>query len=199
MFWSTIKTERLIVTPDIFVNIPNDCNFHICMSVVHSYRDPIPWEIFRWNIFCSSSKFSLSFHFESPWCILSNKEKGIQSMCSERVNLCAMKAESVMLTRPQPHEAQATTHEAEATTHEANAKTHLEILIIIPLPSTSFCLQILHFAVHLLADLSIVNSLEANLIILGWVTHSSNDAIFIKEIEPQCQYYRGLHCPLGMT
>ena len=49
-----------------------------------------------------------------------------------------------MLTRPQPHEAEATTHEAEAeattheaeaTTHEAEAeaeaKTHLEILIII--------------------------------------------------------------------
>ena len=58
-----------------------------------------------------------------------------------------------MLTRPQPHEAEAeteaTTHEAEATTHEAKAttheaeaeattheaeaeaKTHLEILIII--------------------------------------------------------------------
>ena len=51
-----------------------------------------------------------------------------------------------MLTRPQPHEAEAeaTTHKAEATTHEAEAeattheveaeaeaKTHLEILIII--------------------------------------------------------------------
>ena len=51
-----------------------------------------------------------------------------------------------MLTRPQPHEAEATTHEAEASTHEAEAeaeattheaeaeaeaKTHLEILIII--------------------------------------------------------------------
>ena len=51
-----------------------------------------------------------------------------------------------MLTRPEPHEAEAeattheaeaeaTTHEAEATTHEAEAeaeaKTHLEILIII--------------------------------------------------------------------
>ena len=46
-----------------------------------------------------------------------------------------------MLTRPQPHEAEAeaTTHEAEAeaTTHEAEAeaeaeaKTHLEILLII--------------------------------------------------------------------
>ena len=47
-----------------------------------------------------------------------------------------------MLTRPQPHEAEAeaTTHEAEATTHEAEAeattheaeaKTHLEILVII--------------------------------------------------------------------
>ena len=59
-----------------------------------------------------------------------------------------------MLTRPQPHEAEATTHEAEAeataheaeaTTHEAEAeaKTHLEILIIIiPLLSTSCCLQI---------------------------------------------------------
>ena len=46
-----------------------------------------------------------------------------------------------MLTRPQPHEAEAeattheseaTTYEAEATTHEAEAeaKTHLEILII---------------------------------------------------------------------
>ena len=58
-----------------------------------------------------------------------------------------------MLTRPQPHEAEAeaTTHEAEATAHEAEAeattheaeaeaeaKTHLEILIIIiPLLSTS--------------------------------------------------------------
>ena len=31
-----------------------------------------------------------------------------------------------MLTRPQPHEAEATTHEAEAeaTTHEAEAATH---------------------------------------------------------------------------
>ena len=53
-----------------------------------------------------------------------------------------------MLTRPQPHEAEAeaTTHEAEATTHEAEAeaeaeattheaeaeaKNHLEILLII--------------------------------------------------------------------
>ena len=51
-----------------------------------------------------------------------------------------------MLTRPQPHEAEAaaeattheaeaeaTTHEAEATTHEAEAeaKTHLEIFVII--------------------------------------------------------------------
>ena len=45
-----------------------------------------------------------------------------------------------MLTRPQPHEAEATTHEAEATTHEAEAttheaeaeaKTHLEIPIVI--------------------------------------------------------------------
>ena len=44
-----------------------------------------------------------------------------------------------MLTRPQPHEAEAeataheaeaTTHEAEATTNEAEAKTHLEIPII---------------------------------------------------------------------
>ena len=43
-------------------------------------------------------------------------------------------------SRPQPHEAEATTREAEATTHEAEAttheaeaeaKTHLEILIII--------------------------------------------------------------------
>ena len=79
------------------------------------------------------------------------------------------------------HKPEATTHEAEAeaTTHEA--ETHLEILIIIiPLFSTSFCLQILHFAVHLLADLSIVNSLKANLIILG-------------------QFYHGLHFPLGMT
>ena len=84
-----------------------------------------------------------------------------------------------MLTRPQPHEAkaeattdeaEATAHEAEAKTHEAEveAKTHLEILIIIiPLFSTRFCLQILHFAVHLSADLSIVNSLKTNLIILG--------------------------------
>ena len=42
-------------------------------------------------------------------------------------------SEAGMLTRPQPHEAEAeaTTHEAEATTHEAEAKTHLEILIII--------------------------------------------------------------------
>ena len=30
----------------------------------------------------------------------------------------------VMLTRPQPHEAEAVTHEAEARTHEAKAKTH---------------------------------------------------------------------------
>ena len=29
-----------------------------------------------------------------------------------------------MLTRPQPHEAEAVTHEAEARTHEAEAKTH---------------------------------------------------------------------------
>ena len=29
---------------------------------------------------------------------------------------------SGMLTRPQPHEAEATTHEAEATTHEAEAE-----------------------------------------------------------------------------
>ena len=43
-----------------------------------------------------------------------------------------------MLTRPQPHEAEATTHkaeattpEAEATTHEAEAKSYLEILIAI--------------------------------------------------------------------
>ena len=38
-----------------------------------------------------------------------------------------------MLTRPQPHEVEATTNEAEATTHEAKAEaeTHLEILIII--------------------------------------------------------------------
>ena len=46
-----------------------------------------------------------------------------------------------MLTRPQLHDAEATTHEAEATTHEAEAeaktttheaeaKIHLEILII---------------------------------------------------------------------
>ena len=78
-----------------------------------------------------------------------------------------------MLTRPQPHEAEAitheaeaTTHEAEATTHEAEAKTHLEILIII-IPQQAFVSQILHFAVHLSADLSIVNSLNAKLIILG--------------------------------
>ena len=30
----------------------------------------------------------------------------------------------VMLTRPQPYEAEAVTHEAEAKTHEAQAKTH---------------------------------------------------------------------------
>ena len=48
-----------------------------------------------------------------------------------------------MVTRPQPHEAKATTHEAEAkattheteateaTTHQAEAKIHLEILIIV--------------------------------------------------------------------
>ena len=44
-----------------------------------------------------------------------------------------MSQEPGMLTRPQPHkaEAEATTHEAEATTHEAEAKTHLAILIII--------------------------------------------------------------------
>ena len=38
------------------------------------------------------------------------------------------------VTRPQSHEAKATTHEAEATTHEATthkAETHLEIFIII--------------------------------------------------------------------
>ena len=29
-----------------------------------------------------------------------------------------------MLTRPQPHEAEAVTHEAEARTHEAEARTH---------------------------------------------------------------------------
>ena len=43
-----------------------------------------------------------------------------------------------MLTRPQPHEAnaEATTHKAEATNHEA--ETDLEILlIIIPLFSTA--------------------------------------------------------------
>ena len=38
---------------------------------------------------------------------------------------------SGMLTRPQLHEAEATTHEAEATTHGAEAKTYLEIPIII--------------------------------------------------------------------
>ena len=32
--------------------------------------------------------------------------------------------QSGMLTRPEPHEAEATTHEAEATTHEAEATTH---------------------------------------------------------------------------
>ena len=30
----------------------------------------------------------------------------------------------MMLTRPQPYEAEAVTHEAEAKTHEAEAKTH---------------------------------------------------------------------------
>ena len=63
--------------------------------------------------------------------------KGQTATC--RVEVC-----SGMLTRPEPHEAEAeattheakaeaeaTTHEAEATTHEAEAKTHLEILIII--------------------------------------------------------------------
>ena len=66
-------------------------------------------------------------------------------------SICNVHIISGMLTRPEPHEAEAeattheaeaeattheaeaTTHEAEATTHEAEAeaKTHLEILIII--------------------------------------------------------------------
>ena len=58
----------------------------------------------------------------------------------EQLPSCSGTGEPGMLTRPQPHqaeakatthEAEATTHEAEATTHEAEAKTHLEILIII--------------------------------------------------------------------
>ena len=55
-----------------------------------------------------------------------------------------------MLTRPQPHEAEATTHEAEAkaTTHEAEATTHDN---------------------------------AKKLIILGWVTHSSINAIFVEK------------------
>ena len=44
------------------------------------------------------------------------------------------------------------------------------LLVIINssfLNKMSFCLQILHFAVHLSADLSIANSLKTNSIILG--------------------------------
>ena len=70
--------------------------------------------------------------------------------CATTEDMCTYHFFAGMLTRPQPHEAEATTHEAEAeattheaeaeaeaeaTTHEAKAeaeaKTHLEILIII--------------------------------------------------------------------
>ena len=55
-----------------------------------------------------------------------------------------------MLTRPQPHEAEAeaTIHEAEATTHEAEAE-------------------------------ATTHDNAKKIIILGWVTHSSIDAIFV--------------------
>ena len=55
-----------------------------------------------------------------------------------------------MLTRPQPHEAEATTHEAEATTYEAEAK-------------------------------ATTHDAAKKLTILGWVTHSSIDAIFVEK------------------
>ena len=63
-----------------------------------------------------------------------------------------------MLTRPQPHEAEATTHEAkaEATTHEAEATTHEAEAEVTPHDNAK------------------------KLIMLGWVTHSSIDAIFKK-------------------
>ena len=41
-----------------------------------------------------------------------------------RSNAKNFEVESGMLTRPQRHEAEATTQEAEATTHEAEATTH---------------------------------------------------------------------------
>ena len=76
-----------------------------------------------------------------------------------------------MLTRPQPHEAEAeaeaTTHEAEAeaeaTTHEAEAEAEATT----------------HEAEAEAEATTHDNA--TNLIILGWVTHSSIDAIFVKK------------------
>ena len=64
-----------------------------------------------------------------------------------------------MLTRPQTHEAEATTHEAEAeaTTHEAEATTH-----------------------EAEAEATTHDNAK-KLIILGWVTQSSIDAIFVEK------------------
>ena len=66
-----------------------------------------------------------------------------------------------MLTRPQPQEAEAeaeaTTHEAKATTHEAEATTH-----------------------EAEAEATIHDNAK-HVIILGWVTHSSIDAIFVEK------------------
>ena len=59
-----------------------------------------------------------------------------------------------MLTRPQPHEAEATIHEAEATTHETETEADAE------------------------AEATTHDNAK-NVIILGWVTHASIDAIFV--------------------
>ena len=66
-----------------------------------------------------------------------------------------------MLTRPQPHEAEATTHEAEATTHEAEATTHEAEATTHEAEATT-------------------HDNAKNVITLGWVTHSSIDAIFVE-------------------
>ena len=70
-------------------------------------------------------------------------------------SLSSSEKETGMLTGPQPHEAEATTHEAEATTHEAEATTHE-------------------------AEATTQDNAK-KLIILGWVTHSSIDAIFVEK------------------
>ena len=64
-----------------------------------------------------------------------------------------------MLTRPQPHEAEATTHEAEATAHEAEAEA----------------------TTHEAEAEATTHDNAKNVIILGWVTHSSIDAIFVEK------------------